>query len=200
LELGVEKDDLMISYVGGIPPEDLENLRLLVEALNEIDFGEKKVKFTARIHPDIFTNCSLAAHRAAYQEILSGLRSCELIETIGKFTTDEVNKATDAVVSSYSTEGIKAVFRGKLSLFMLLPNLGLDSLIRESGGMETLPVIESGASIGVFRQEHLVESLPRLLLDSITQEKIKRAQVEHHSLDGKNTERVVRVIEELLKK
>lgn len=198
-ELKMKDGQLLITYIGDMPPEDLENLQLLVEALNQIDFADSKPKFTARIHPAIYGSGPLSVHKREYERIISQLTSCDSVDTMSLFSTDEVAKSTDAIISDFSTEGVKAVYRGKLSLFMLLPKLGLDCLKRDTDGMETLPVIESGASVGVFKKEDLFEKLRGLLLDENIQSRIRSIQQSRYKLDGKNMERVVEVIEDLLK-
>ena len=183
-ELGITEHEMLIASLGGRPPKDLENLKLFVESMKQIDLGEKKVKITARIHPSVFGSGELSKYRGEYEKLLVDLGEIGYVDTMGKFTTDEIALAADMIVSSYGTEGVKAVYRGKISLFMLLPGLGADGL-KEAVGMDTLPVIESGASIGVFRPEDMKE--------------IHEAQARHHHLDGKNTERIVEAIESLLK-
>jgi hypothetical protein len=100
------------------------------------------------------------------------------------------------IISPYSTAGIENVYRGKPSMFMLLPGLGAASL-KDSVGLETLPVIEDGASIGVFQEKDMKSELERLL-DPKCQKIMKEAIHTYHHLDGDNTRRVVELIEKIL--
>ncbi len=196
-QFGINKNTQVITYMSDMPPNDLETLTYLVKSLNEVKFGERRPVFIARIHPAIYGNGPLSRHKKEYERILAELKSCDIVDTMGKCSTDEVAKATDVVISAYSTEGVKAVYRGKLSLFMLLPGLGRDDLKRDSG-MDNLPVIEDGSSVGVFDVKNLTGSLSGLLLDESVQEKLRSAQVKHRRLDGHNADRVVEVIEKKL--
>lgn len=194
--LDIREDELMITYMSDIPPRDLENLKIFIDNFNRLDTGDKKIKLTARIHPHVFANEDLAQYKKEYEKLLNTFNKGEVINTMEKFSTDEVAIATDMVVSQYSTEGIKAVYRKKPTLFMLLPDLGAKNL-KEVVGMETLPVIDSGASIGVFKEEDMKSGLEKML-DPASQKAMQEAQREHHNLDGQNTKRVIEVIEKLL--
>lgn len=199
--LGVEKEDVMVTYMGGGPPEDLVDLKKFITGLEKVaEKGDKKIKFTARIHPSIFGTGSLAKYKKEFEILLEGLKgeNIEVVDTMGLFSTDEVAIATDVIVSRFSTEGVKGVYRNKVCLFMLLPELGGKAL-KESDGMDTLPVIETGASLGVFKEKDLVAVIGKAL-DPAEQEKLFQAQRRHHHLDGRNTERVVEIIENILKK
>lgn len=196
-ELGLRQGDLVLTYIGGVPPDDLKNLRILVENLNKIDFGEYRPKFIARIHPAIIHG-RLDSYKQAYAELLGSLKSCEVVNTMGLYTTDQIAQTTDVIISDYSTEGIKAAYRGKLPLFMLFPDLGGKGLKAETG-MDTLPVIEKKAGIGVFSEADMEQGLRRLLLDKESQARLRDAQRQYYHLDGHNADRVVEVIEQLLK-
>jgi hypothetical protein len=197
-ELGIGEEEIFVAYVGETPPTDLDNLKIFIDNLNKINLGKKKIRLTTRIHPAVFRDGPLAKYKDEYQDLLRGLKQGESINTMGKFSTDEVAKAADVIISTYSTEGIKAVYRGKISLFMLLPDLGGKGL-KDSVGMSTLPVIESGSSIGVFGEEDMPGALKNAL-DPEYQKVLRAAQEKYHKLDGKNTERVVDLIEEILEK
>lgn len=199
VKLHIADDEVLVTYMGGKPPSDLKNLEALIGGLNQIDFGDKKIKFAARIHPAILGTGPLSKYRDSYSELLSKFRSGVVIETMNVCTTTEVRQAADLVVSDFSTEGIKAVFRNKLALFMLFPDLGAKDL-EKAIGERTLPIIESGASVGVTRPEELAQSLRDLILDPKRREQILKNQRKHHKLDGKNTERVIKVIEDLLRR
>lgn len=196
--LGVGQGDFMVAYMGSTPPEDLLSLEHFINSLNNIDTQGKQLKIAARIHPSVFREGPLSLYKEQYEQLLGTITQGEVLDTMGKFTTDEIAKATDMVVSEYSTEGIKAVYRGKISLFMLLPELGAAGL-KASVGMDTLPVIESGAAIGVFDQMKLTESLQGALNPEV-QKQLRQAQQAGYHLDGKNTERIVGVIESQLSK
>lgn len=195
-ELKINKEEIFITYMCGTPPEDIENLKILINNLNQINLGGKKIALAVRIHPGIFMDGPLARYKEDYKNILDSFNNGRIIETMGKFSTDEVAISTDVVISIFSTEGIKAVYRGKPSLFMLLSGLGADKL-EKLAGMKTLPVIESGASLGVFQEEDLKRRLEKLL-DPEYQRIMQAAQRAHHYLDGNNARRVVEVIERIL--
>jgi hypothetical protein len=195
-ELNILDGEKFIAYVGGAPPKDLENLKILIENLNELNLGDKKIALAVRIHPSVFRDTPLAQYKKDYENLLSSFNNGKVVETMGKFSTDQVATAADMVITSYSTEGVKAVYRGKPSLFMLLPGLGADGL-KDSVDLKTLPVIESGASIGVFKEEDMKQGLENLL-DADYQKTMQRAQQTHHNLDGNNTKRVADLVEKML--
>ncbi len=197
-ELGIQPGEQMITYVGDVPPDDLHNLETVITNLNKIDFGEHKPKFVARIHPAILKG-RLEEYKQAYTALLASLTSCEVVNTMGVYSTDEVAQATDVVLSAYSTEGIKAAYRGKLPLFMLFPEHGGKGLMRETG-MDTLPVIEKGAAAVARNKSDMESTLRALLLDSSFQENIRAAQQKYYMVDGKNADRVVSAIERALNK
>lgn len=193
---GLSEGEMMIVYMGAIPPEDIENLKILVDNLNKISLGDKEIALAVRLHPHIFSTLSLSKYEKEYATTASAFNNGRLIKTTEKFSTDELVIAADAVVSQLSTEGVKNVYRGKPSLFMLLPGLGRDVLKKEVG-IEALPVIESGASIGVFREKDMKQGLEKLL-DPKNQASFREAQFKHHNLDGQNTKKVVDLVEKIL--
>lgn len=195
-KLKISEEDTLVSYIGGGPPGDLENLKILINNFNRAEIDGNKVKFTTRIHPAIFGSGPLAAYKEDYKKLVSSLENGQAIDTMGVFSTDEVCKAADIIVSAYSTEGIKAVYRGKISLFMLLPGLGKEELKRDAG-LDNLPVVESGASIGVFDEQEMKQTIERAF-DKDYQEEIRAVQKKHYNLDGQNTKRVVDLAERIL--
>jgi hypothetical protein len=195
-KLNLSTNETLMVYMGDAPPDDLQNLKILIENLNKQEFVGKDLALAIRIHPAVLSDGKWSKYRKEYERQFSLFKNGRLLETMGAFSVDEVGIASDLVVSPYSTEGIKAVYRGKPSLFMLLPGLGALGL-KESVDLETLPVIESGASIGVFQIENMMDGLKKLL-DPRYQEAMRKAAHTYHRLDGRNTRRVVELVEEIL--
>ncbi len=196
-DLGIKKEETFITYIGDIPPEDFKNFRAFIDNLNKVKTDkDKKIKITTRIHPHVFTDKAMSQYRNEYEKIPDRFKNGEVVETMGKFSTDETAIAADILVSGFSTEGIKAIYRGKMSLFMFLPGVGAD-ILKKSYRMENLPVVESGASIGVFQEREMLPALEKIL-DPEHQKEMRKAQQRYHNLDGQNTKRVVEVIEKSL--
>jgi len=198
----LKSSDNIISFMGQLPPDDLENLKLFINSLLKISDkagSDSGLVLAPRIHPHIFTKQQYNNYKNQYKEIFNSLSgsNIKLIETADQFTTDDVAIASDTVVSSYSTEGVKAVYRGKMALFMLLPGLGQKS-IKTDYGIDSLPPIDQGAAAGVFKEETLQKTLEKILFDKEYQKNIKNNQKLNFNLDGKNTDRVIKVIEKIL--
>jgi hypothetical protein len=69
---------------------------------------------------------------------------------------------------------------------------------------DPLPFAESGAAIGVYREEDLTEAVRRCLYDEEARGNLKRAREKFVyeqacKLDGQATSRVVRLIEQMVK-
>jgi predicted glycosyltransferase len=107
--------------------------------------------------------------------------------------TFELLYACDLMISMYSTAGIEALILNKNVVVMNLKGLP-----------PSVPYVESGAAIGVFKKEYLIDSIEKVLYDKNIQKKLEKAKkkfiYEHAYLqDGKATERVCDLIENMIK-
>ena len=195
--LKIAEDEIFIAWMSGLPEEDLKSLNIFINNFNKLELGGKKIVLTSRIHPSVLNEESLLSqYKKEYEELFQTFKNGKIVDTMGRFETKEVAIAADIVATEGSTEGLKAVYRGKPVLFMLLPGLAGDHL-RNNVGLETLPEIKSGASIGVFKEEDTKQALKNLL-DQEYQKTMLEAQQKYHKLDGQNAKRVVDAVEKLL--
>jgi hypothetical protein len=107
--------------------------------------------------------------------------------------TSEVLYACDLLVASYSTVIIEATILGKLSVTAYLAK-----------GNDPTPYFKE-VSLRVYREENVSPAIRKALYDDTTREALKRAGAkfvfEHaYKMDGKTTERVTAVIEEMTRK
>ena len=109
------------------------------------------------------------------------------------YNTFELLHTCDLMITGYSTTGLEAMILDKNVIIM--------NLIDEQ---HIIPYVESGAALGVYKEEDLIINIKNTLYDKEIKEKLKKARekfvYEHAYLqDGKATERVCDLIEDMIK-
>jgi hypothetical protein len=180
-KLGLSKEDKLVSFMSTI--DGLEKVGLMAQALKKAG-GDYHLAF--RRHPRDSVSYE------EYEQLLldAGIR---VIDTT-ILTTDEVNIASDIILTTWSTEGLHGIYRGKPTVHII----DLDFPIPEGLDLP-LPQVSSGASIGLDSVEDIKGILPQLLdpksqLNLGLEKNIK----EYYNLDGKNAERVANVVRKYL--
>lgn len=106
--------------------------------------------------------------------------------------TDEVSAAADIVMTSWSTAGLEAIYRGKPTIHIVDRN----SLDVPAGLSLPLPAVQLGASIGIDNIKELPTKVDSLLdPDSTILHEIKANMRKNYPNDGKNSQRVAAVID-----
>lgn len=128
--------------------------------------------------------------------IIFKAHSLKLIDS-AKFSTDQVAAAADMIVTTTSTEGLNGIYRRKPTIHITDENMlpmseNLDITL-------PLPVVKLGASVGINDVKELSGSVDSLLgPDRAVYEQLKGNMEKYYPKDGKNSARVVSVINEVL--
>jgi hypothetical protein len=178
----------------------LDPSRTLVVVVTEnvpIDDGKTFLKCVLRVLKD-FPEIQIVVkpHPAEvgewYREVLKeeGVNATILSK---RADTNEALYACDLLVASYSTVVIEATILGKLSVTAYLAK-----------GKDPTPYFKE-VSLRVYREEDVSPAIRKALYDDKTREALKRAGAkfvfEHaYKMDGKATERVTSLIEEMTRK
>lgn len=166
----------------------IDMTKAMVKAtMEQVKQVKTPLAFIFRRHPR--DNTSYAEYRAIVEE--AGIRWIDTQE----LNTDAVGAVADLVLTTTSTEGLHAIYRRKPSLHIndtrykpLYPGIFLP-----------LPQVRTGASAGT---ENIAEAagLMEVLLDpqSARNQELRRNMETQYPRDGKNAQRVVDVIKNIL--
>jgi hypothetical protein len=111
------------------------------------------------------------------------------------FSSDEIGAAADLVITTWSTEGLKGIYRRKPTI-----HLCDASILDVPPGLEVpFPLVKLGASEGVSDMNDLTQTIS-LLLDknSEASQKLRQNMERYYPADGKNAERVVGVVKDVI--
>ncbi|MFC1514701.1 CDP-glycerol glycerophosphotransferase family protein [Candidatus Omnitrophota bacterium] len=119
----------------------------------------------------------------------AGLSALSIVKDIDMF---DLIASCRALVTSYSTAGIEALLMDKPLITVNLSDIQSD----------ILPYAQSGAALGVYRKEEFVPALKKILEDESSQSALRQARkdfISEHcfAFDGRATERVISVIDEM---
>lgn len=181
-KLGLKPTDKLVSFMSTM--DELEKIKLLAETLEKINGS---FYFAFRPHPR--DNVSYKT----YNKILTDA-NIKIVDT-KKFSTNDIGAASDVVLTTWSTEGLHAIYRRKPSIHIIDTDFKIPSSIHLPP-----PPVELGASIGVNKVAEIEQILPLLLdTNSDLNKQLKEKMGEQYPADGKNTERVVNIIRQYLK-
>lgn len=159
-----------------------------------------------RFHPKWMTDPSKAEHCQRWHSILDRAKNGTVI-WLNSENTQEVMSLAHHVVSIYSTGLVEAAILGTVPVVWSSP-LGREKMAESLGGLTRFPLVETGAAIEVSSPEEYLERVPKYYGYGVAEhghsndpyvEQVRLSQARVPS-DGKNTERVVQAICELLKK
>lgn len=181
-QLGFTPETKLIAYMS--TGTDRAELKAMAESLAATE-GELVLAF--RKHPR--DNTSYEEYASMFKE--TGVK----IVDVQEFTTDQVSAAADVILTSWSTEGLHGIYRQKPTIhivdqrFVEVPN--------------TLkwpfPPVELGASLGVENIDRLSEVILPLLDENSPERLLLVAKMkQYYPADGKNSERVAKIVEKLL--
>lgn len=152
---------------------------------NAIEHLSDRVQFVIKRHP---VDCGKSVYSNIAKEM--NIAPPLILKDIDTF---ELLYACDLMITEYSTTGIEAMILDKNVIVMSL-----------RGVPHYMPYVESGAALGVYKKENLLDNIKKVLYDGKTQKRLKKARkkfvYEHAYLqDGKATERACNLIEEMIK-
>jgi len=181
-KLGLQPTDKLVSFMS--TKDEPEKIRIMAEALKGIagDFY-----FAFRRHPRDNVSYEI------YKKILTdaGIR---VIDT-NELSTSDVGAASDVVLTTWSTEGLHAIYRRKPTVHITDRNFR----IPESFDLP-LPPVKLEASVGIDKIDELARVLPQLLdPNSTLNDKLIKKMKEHYPADGKNAKRVADIVRRYLK-
>lgn len=182
-KMGLSADDKVVAFMS-TDEVTKEQARQICEKLKN-----PSTDFTLvfRRHPR--DNTSYDEYFQMFEEM--GIKNIDSRE----LKTDEVSAAADVVLTSWSTAGLEAIYRGKPTIHIVDRNV-LD--IPENLKLP-LPVVKLGASVGIDDVRELAEKIDGLLdSSSDLSRRIDANMVKYYPNDGKNAERVVAVINEII--
>lgn len=181
--LGIALEEKLVVWMA---PVDMTK-EFLSALAKEISQSKTSLTVIFRKHPRDSTSYE------AYHTILKGA-GLRYVDTQA-FTSDEIGAAADLVLITTSTEGLNAIYRRKPSIHIN------DERYRKlyPGVFLPLPQVRSGASVGTENVAELSVLVDELLdPQSVRNAELKRNMEAHYPRDGKNAERVVQVIKEVL--
>lgn len=178
-KLGIKPDEKLVAFMSAM--EGVEPIRRFAEELSKVN-KKTKIKLAFRIHPR--DNTPLEDYEREFKN-----RGVDCVET-RDMPTDSVGIASDLVITTTSTEGLHAICRGKPSI-----NIVDQSVIDRVSP----PSVMLGASFGVDRVENLANCVEKLLdPESKESKELKRNMKKYYPVDGKNSQRVVNAIANIL--
>lgn len=182
-KLGLHTTDKLVSYMSTMDePAKVAEMAKALGAVGE-DFY-----FAFQKHPRDNENFEI------YKNILAEA-GVKVVDTSG-FSTSEIGAASDVVLTSWSVEGLKAIYRRKPTVNIV------DTNFRVAIGLD-LPLVpvRLGASVGAGKMSELTEILPQLLdTSSPTNDLLRKKMEQYYKADGKNASRVAEIVKKYLHK
>lgn len=184
-ELGISADDKVVVFMATVDMNG-EFLRAVAEQFQNV---KTPFHFIFRRHPR--DNTAYDAYRATVET--AGL---SWIDT-QKFDTDAVGASADVILTTTSTEGLHAICRR-------IPSLHINDTRYKAlypGTFLPLPQVKLGASAGTENVSEVPVLLSGLLdVHSDLYTRVRQGMETNYPRDGKNAQRVVEVIKEVLAK
>jgi len=188
-ELGIDSLTKLMVFASQADACDIDILADVVDTLINIP---EDIALTLRLHP---------ADRRKIDEfkpLLDRFKQAGKGKLVDSDMVGEINElvvASDLVASKFSTVNLKGIYFRKLVLY-LLESEEARRVLRYDQKIEPdeLPMIQLGDAIGVLDIDQLRPAV-ELLFNTNSLQGIIKAQETDYPLDGKNTERVVSVIE-----
>ena len=145
--------------------------------------GFPEVQIVIKPHP---------LEKRRWSEGVAGGQGVQAVILPPRSNTYQALYACDIMLASFSTTITEAIILDKP---VVVVNL--------SGKPDFIPYAESGAALGVYRDQDIAPAIRKALYDRAVRQSLKRARakfaLEHcHKVDGKAGERVVRLIEQMI--
>ncbi|MCL5410776.1 MAG: CDP-glycerol glycerophosphotransferase family protein [Patescibacteria group bacterium] len=186
-ELGIAEDRFLITLL----TEKFGAAEVLEQFTKVFKELGSKALVAIRPHPGIKADPEENERFLKEKKLLSG----QTVETVDKFTTEEVMAASDAVVATYSTALGEASAMGIPSVNFVIPMIEKIYMERTSGVAPVFPWV----SEGVCSEARTTEELKDLLKSIITGETRSRSveAQRHLLLDGSSATRVSKFIDHI---
>lgn len=157
-KLGVEDDEIYITYMATKTRATMESFRDLVEGVKGL--GMDRFRLSVRIHPQESKDAEI---KKEYDAILAQVEEHGL-DTTG-YSTDDIGMASDLVVTDTSTAGFEAVLRDQLAMHILIPE---NMVLRDEWKDELPPdpsCVLDGTSPVVRTKDGMKDVLQQVLFD-----------------------------------
>jgi hypothetical protein len=175
----VKENENIIVWVGGYGEVDSESLKIFLEGLK--NSALENYRLVIRRHP------SDERSKEFFDNITTDFYD-HLLDTSSE-SIDVVRQSADLIVTINSTESVKAVCEGTLTLLVIIPEI-----LKQTGEPNfTFLIAEDGSTAVVREKSEMVKTLKKVFND----EKFKNGlneKMKKWKVDGKATERVVALI------
>lgn len=181
--LGLDPTRRIVVYTTeNLPPSESE---AMVYAICKAVKDFSGLQFVVKVHPS-------ELDLAMYQRVTRDIEVDALITRDANIY--EVLYVSDVVITGFSATALDAMMLDKPVI-----------TVNFTGLEDPLPFAESGAAIGVYEEKDLVPAIKMGLYDEDAREKLRGARekfvYEHsHKRDEKSTERVIKLIEQMVDK
>ena len=183
-ELGLTERDKIVAFMS-TPDVTFDQIALIARELSK---GGHQYKLIFRKHPK--DNTEYAKYEQLFHQ-----HDISLIDT-ERFSSKQIGALANLIITSWSTEGLKAIYRCKNSIH-LLDEKHFD--VPKGISAEAWPPVALGASVGIDDIKTLHHTVDQLLDPKSRESKHLKQQMEtHFPSDGKNTKRVVAIIESII--
>jgi hypothetical protein len=183
-DLGLWQDEDLVTFM--ITTDILPVARALAQALAKTS-TPRRFKVALGHHPR--DRKPYEAYEAAFREAGVGL-----VEMRGKDAL-KAALAADVVVTTWSTEGLVAVLRGKPTIYLQDPEF----LKPKEDTVLPMPPVSLGAARGLGNIKEVSRVLPPLLVPTSAENgDLRRHMWTHYPQDGRNTERVLRIVRHVI--
>lgn len=181
--LGIGEDDFVVVYGGQLEHSGM----MLAELIDELNTRHTGAILIPRMHPRMAVN---APEEMYWWERAISQSRVRLVSS-DDFSTMDVTKIANVVVTMYSTLIAEAAFVGVPSIAMLYPRV-MEKFRSETGGlMEQVPLVELGCCYVASSHARLVNGLLHWCLLS---QSLATAWYFHLKSTGENTANVVDLI------
>ena len=181
MKLWLGENDRLVSFMSAI--EWIDMAKKLAETLAK---QKGSFYFVFRRHPR--DNISYEVYHELFQNLW-----VRIIETSG-YTTDEISLASDIVLTSWSTEWLNGIYRGKMTAHITDWNYPIPEVFTLP-----LPPVRLWGSVEVNNIDQLDSIIPELLdPNSELAFSVRESIRKNYPTDGNNTGRVVDIIRNYL--
>jgi glycosyltransferase involved in cell wall biosynthesis len=179
-DLGLNSNKKMVLWTTSTHSLSLEkNLKCIKAVYNTIS-SLKDVQLVIKLHPEEDQNASLYKEDKPFKPVI--------VE--GRADTYALLYACDLMITKSSTTATEAVALNKPVIILNL-----------SGEPDPIDSVKEGVALGVYKEEDLKTAIEKLLKDDSELAKNRKHYIEKYlyKIDGKATERVINLIEEMIK-
>lgn len=195
-DIGLDDSVKLLVFASQAEQCDIDNLNDVVDGLlgipNEM---RKKIVLGVRFHPA--DRKKIEQFKPAMERLTEVGRG-RIVDTYSVTGINELMLAADAVASMFSTVNLKSLYFRGVPYYLLHLKEAREILYRDQRiTPDQLPMVESGAGVLISDRSQFQPAF-EMLFDGLFQHNIREAQKKYYPLDGKNTERVVHLIDSIL--